>query len=180
MLTDELPQEAIDEFLRLCAERKKLNLGCGTDIRDEYVNIDIQSFPGINLIADVSDLNLISDESVEYIVAQHILEYIPRPRMVKTLNEWRRVLALGGVLEVRVTDMGLVTKQLYLNEVSKEMGLHTEMVVALLYGKQIDDHDTRYNGFTSEFLQGILAGCNFSIIGVTHEDYDVIISAKRV
>jgi len=169
------------DFLELCIEKKKLNLGCGTDIREEFANVDIQALPDVDLVADVMELDFIPDRSVDFIVAQHLLEYIPRPRMVETLNEWKRILSVNSVLEVRVTDISLVVKQLYLNEkVSKEMGLHSEMVLSLLYGKQINDYDIRYNGFTSEFLQGVLAGCGFRIINVAHEDYDVVISAQKV
>ena len=179
---DLLSTDELDKVLELFKGKDKLNLGCGIDVREEeYINIDIQPLPDIDLVADVMELHFIPDGSISYIVAQHLLEYIPRPRMVETLNEWKRMLSVDSVLEIRVTDIGLVTKQLYLNDqVSKEMGLHNEMVLSLLYGKQLDEYDTRYNGFTSEFLQGVLTGCGFKIIGVVHEDYDVIISAMKL
>jgi predicted SAM-dependent methyltransferase len=173
-------KENKNNVLALCEEKKKLNLGSGTDIREEYVNIDIQSFPGIDIIADATNLSFIPDESIDYIVAQHLLEYVPRPLTIKTLNEWWRLLSFRSVLEIRVTDVGLLVKGLYLNQVSKEMGVHDEMVMSMLYGKQLDMYDIRYNGFTSEFLQGVLTGVGYRIIGVAHEDYDVIISAQRI
>jgi hypothetical protein len=173
-------EEELARILELIDEKGKLNLGSGADIREEYTNIDIQPFKDTDIVADVMDLSFIPDESIEYIVAQHILEYIPRVAMVDTLQEWKRLLFVGCVLEVRVTDIGLVTRQMYLNQISSEMGMHDEMVISLLYGKQLDSYDIRHNGFTSEFLQGILVGVGFEIIGAVHEDYDIIISAKKV
>lgn len=157
-----------------------LNLGCGTDTRKDYFNIDIQPFPGVDLISDVCDLDIIESDSIEYIVAQHVLEFLPRRKTLDALKEWRRILKPFHNLEIRVPDIGRITQNLYLNSVSKEMGLHDEMVLSLLYGKQLNEFDVVRNGFTSEFLQGVLTGIGFKIIGVVFEDFDVIISAQKV
>ena len=158
----------------------KYNLGAGTDIRPGFINVDIQKFPGIQKKANVMSMPDIPDSSAEFIVAQHILEYIPRLMMIPTLKEWVRILQKDGVLEVRVTDLGELTKAMYLNQISGELGLHHEIVLSLIYGRQDDSWDIRYNGFTSDFLQGILRGLGLEITNATREDYDVIVSAKKV
>lgn len=157
----------------------KLNLGCYKDLRPGFVNIDIQDFPGVDLIHDASTLLMYQTDSVDFIVAQHLIEYIPRKLTLSTLTEWRRVLKPKAPVEIRTTDLAIVTRSLYLNGISDEMGLHHEMVVSLLYGKQKDSFDLRYNGFTSDFLQGLLTGVGFKIINVVTEDYDVIITALK-
>lgn len=35
-------------------KKKKLNLGCGKDIKKEYVNLDIRKFPGVDIIHDLN------------------------------------------------------------------------------------------------------------------------------
>ncbi len=160
-------------------ESLKLNLGCGIDIRPGFVNIDIQSFPGVDLIADVSLLDEFKDESVDFLVAQHVIEYIPRKVLIPALLNWRRVLKPKAPLEIRVTDLSNLTKSLYLNDISQEMGLHHEMVISMLYGKQKNPYDIRYNGFTSDFLQGLLTGLGFELNNVVKEDFDVIITVVR-
>ncbi len=169
----------VTELRELCKEKGKINLGCGTDIRENCLNVDIQPFKGVDLIADVSDLRFLEEKSVDYIVAQHILEYIPRNFIVKTLIGWRLLMDEESHLELRVTDIAALTKSLYLNQVSGEMGFSHEMVMALIYGKQKDSYDMRYSGFTSEFLQGILTSCGFFTANVAHEDNDIILTAKR-
>ena len=156
-----------------------LNLGCGPlDIRPNCINIDIQPFNKDIRKEDVRNLPF-QNNYADYIVAQHILEYIPRRDMINTLKEWIRVLKPGHNMEIRVTDIGLLTKAMYLNQVSSEMGIYHEMVLALLYGAQICEYDTIYNGFTTEYLQGIIVGIGCNTIGINYEGHDVIISLQK-
>ena len=161
------------------SEKVQLNLGCWTDIRPGFVNIDIQDYPGVNRVQDATSLSEWSSNTVDFIVAQHLLEYIPRKQMIPALTEWLRVLKKDAPLELRVTDLGNLTRSLYLNGISDEMGLHHEMVISLLYGKQKDKHDVRYSGFTSDFLQGVLVGIGYTINNVVIEGYDIIITAIK-
>ncbi|MBS1186605.1 MAG: hypothetical protein H6R04_623 [Burkholderiaceae bacterium] len=48
----------------------KLNLGCGLDYRDGYVNIDFNATHRVDLVADVTWLRDFGDESCVEIVAQ--------------------------------------------------------------------------------------------------------------
>lgn len=157
----------------------KVNIGCGNDIRDKFLNIDIQEFKGVDFVCDARDLEVIEDNSVKFLVAQHLLEYIPREDMVPTLQEWYRVLLPGGLLEIRTTDISKLTQALYLNNISPELGMTDEMVISLLYGQQLNKYDIRYNGFTSSFLQGVLKGIGFSIENNTYEDLDFILTVKK-
>ena len=161
------------------SNKVQLNLGCYKDCRKNFINIDIQPFDGVDQVIDATELKGFSDNSVDFIVAQHLLEYIPRKKMVPALTEWLRVLKKECPLEIRITDLAKVTQSLYLNGISDEMGLHHEMVISMLYGKQKDSFDIRYNGFTSDFLQGVLTGIGYTINFVTTEGYDVIITAVK-
>ena len=158
----------------------KINVGCGEDIRAGFINADIQNLSGIDLSIDCRNLNIFDDESIDFIVAQRLLEYIPRRDMLSTLKEWYRILKPNGCVEIRVTDISFLTKSLYLNSISSEMGLSDEMVISLIYGQQLSEYDVKYNGFTSSFLQGVLTGCGFTIIHSTKEDIDCIITGQKV
>lgn len=158
----------------------KINAGSGEDVRTGFINVDIQNLPGVDLLLDCRDLSIFDDESVDFIVAQRLLEYIPRKDMLLTLKEWYRVLKINGCVEIRVTDISLLTKSLYLNNVSSEMGFHDEMVISLIYGQQLSEYDVKYNGFTSSFLQGVLTGCGFTIINSEKEDLDCIITGQKI
>lgn len=158
----------------------KINAGSGEDIRSGFINIDIQNLSGIDLLLDCRNLSIFENESIDFIVAQRLLEYIPRRDMLSTLKEWYRVLKPNGCVEIRVTDISSLTKSLYLNGISSEMGFHDEMVLSLIYGQQLSEYDVKYNGFTPSFLQGILTGCGFTVINSEKEDLDCIITGQKI
>jgi len=117
---------------------------------------------------------------VDFIVAQHLLEYISRPETVPLLKTFGRLLRPDGVLEIRVLDINRALKDLNLHQVSGELGLPAEMVLALLYGDQTTEWDIRKSGYTSNFLQGVISSVGmYKTNNVVYEDYDVILTMIR-
>lgn len=155
----------------------KFNLGAGTDIRPGFVNLDIRKLPGIDIVADMRTYNYPSGET-SFIVLQHSLEYIPRSNVVELLQRLKLALSLTGVIEIRVTDWSLVSKYLYLNMLSGEQGISHEMAISMLYGRQAHQYDIIYNGFTLEYLQGILNTVGFKVTNISILDFDIIITAE--
>jgi len=79
---------------------KRLNIGCGKDIREGYINIDSAALPGVDLVLDVAHSPLpYPDNSCSEVVCQDVLEHM---EYVPLLKEIHRVLAEGGRLVVRV------------------------------------------------------------------------------
>lgn len=79
---------------------QKLNLGCGTDIRAGYVNIDSAALAGVDRVLDIARESLpFPDESCEEVLAQDVLEHLD---YLPVLAEIHRVLAPSGRLVVRV------------------------------------------------------------------------------
>jgi ubiquinone/menaquinone biosynthesis C-methylase UbiE len=80
---------------------KKLNLGCGTDIRPGYVNLDSAKLPGVDVVHDVEKLPLpFKKEEFNEIVCQDVLEHSNRFGAV--MGELYRILASDGILVIRV------------------------------------------------------------------------------
>jgi SAM-dependent methyltransferase len=78
----------------------KINLGCGTDIKPGFVNVDIAELPGVNVVHDINDVPLpFTDNSAELIYCKDILEHVD---LVRVLGDLHRILRPGGRLEVRV------------------------------------------------------------------------------
>lgn len=77
----------------------KLNLGCGRDIREGWVNIDRCPGPGV-LVHDLREPLPFPDDSAEYILAADVLEHILE--WEKVVKDCHRVLRPGGLLEVCV------------------------------------------------------------------------------
>ena len=65
----------------------KLNFGCGTDIKEGYVNADIQE--GADLVFDFNKFPYpFKDNEFDYIYSRNVLEYLENPE--KVLIELRR------------------------------------------------------------------------------------------
>lgn len=86
----------------------KLNLGCGPKLLPGFINVDLaNNWSGVQPDV-VSDLHKIPfpDEHADEIHAYHVLEHFYRYEVDAILDEWLRVLKVGGklVLELPCLD----------------------------------------------------------------------------
>jgi SAM-dependent methyltransferase len=80
---------------------KKLNLGCGSDIRPGFVNLDVAALPGVDVVHDLGTLPYpFPDNTFDEVVAFNILEHLPNT--IGVLEEIWRITRPGGVLHLRV------------------------------------------------------------------------------
>ncbi len=78
---------------------QRLNLGCGTDVRAGYVNLDVAPLPGVDVVHDLDVLPLpFEDEAFDEIVCQDVLEHVD---LVGVLRECHRILRPGGAIHVQ-------------------------------------------------------------------------------
>jgi GT2 family glycosyltransferase len=83
----------------IAGESIRLNLGCGYDHRDGYVNIDNRADVKPDLICDVLSGLPYDDNSVDEIRAYDFLEHIPIGETINVITEIWRVLKPGGLFE---------------------------------------------------------------------------------
>lgn len=83
----------------------RLNLGCGSDFRPGYTNVDArQTHPGV-LVVDLSVLPWpFPASSAEEVMMLDFLEHFPRHLTRPILDECHRVLIPDGTLVVQVPD----------------------------------------------------------------------------
>jgi SAM-dependent methyltransferase len=78
---------------------KKLNVGCGRDIRAGYVNLDIVPFREVDLICDLDAFPYpFADNEFDEVFCQHVLEHVTD--LVRAVEELHRILKPGGLLKV--------------------------------------------------------------------------------
>ena len=119
----------------------KLHIGCGKRIIPGYINVDIQPFPGVDLLCDIRALP-VRDNSVDLFYSCAVIEHFGR-------REWKDVLAHryaklrpGGTLRLSTADFRSVCER-YL-----EVG-YIEESLGLVVGGQKDDYD--WHGMIFDF-----------------------------
>ncbi len=80
--------------------KSKLNLGCGNDIREGFVNLDCTGLDGVDVVHDLNVLPLpFEDDRFEEILCLDVLEHID---YVPLLKECLRILRPQGKIIVEV------------------------------------------------------------------------------
>ncbi len=155
-LADEFSMERFrDDLLHLLRDVTagldgvRLNIGCGADIRQGYINVDFRQMEGVDQVTDVAHLPY-ADETVSELLANDILEHFPRARTEEVLAEWIRVLKPGGVLKLQCPDVralayALVTNQVPVQEFSRR-----------IYGGQDYAGNLHYAGFDIPAMKRLL------------------------
>lgn len=144
----------------------RLNLGCGFDLREGYVNVDLHENHQPDLVADVANLHMLPDSYYSEIVAQDILEHLPRAKTQTALQEWNRVLRIGGTLHLQTLDVLGLAKLIKKSKSQKSL----DTLLQCLYGTQRYPGDFHTAGFTKDFLCTLLLKCGFSKFKISLRD----------
>jgi ubiquinone/menaquinone biosynthesis C-methylase UbiE len=91
---------------------KKLHLGCGSDCRPGWVNIDSNPSVKPDIIASVDKLPMFKNNSVDVIEACHLFEHFTYLQAIDALTEWHRVLCVNGKLFLELPDFDECVKML--------------------------------------------------------------------
>jgi glycosyltransferase involved in cell wall biosynthesis/predicted SAM-dependent methyltransferase len=88
---------------------KKLNLGCGPKIIQNWENLDIEPGPG-GITCDLRGKLPYEDSSVSYIYSEHFIEHLTKDDLTKLLKECYRVLQPGGVIRLITPDLRVIAR----------------------------------------------------------------------
>jgi len=92
-------------------EIKKLNLGCGRDIRPGFVNIDQVNLPGIDKQYNLNKFPYpFEDNTFDYIIASHVIEHLDDP--VRCIKEMHRISKPNGIIDLYVPHFASISAYL--------------------------------------------------------------------
>ena len=92
----------------------KLNIGCGTDYREGFINIDgSDTLPKVDKVIDISTESLLSHFNkgeIAFILANDIIEHHFHWEAVAIMRDFYALLVKGGQVEIRVPDAEFIIK----------------------------------------------------------------------
>ncbi|WCB92237.1 hypothetical protein DSM104299_00927 [Baekduia alba] len=146
----------------------RLNLGCGWDHREGYLNVDLNDFHKPDLVADVTDLPMLPSGRYREIIAQDLLEHLPRTKTPAVLAEWNRLLAVGGTVSIRVPSLVDVVK--LFSKPENQGSARQELLVQCVFGTQAYNGDFHYASFTEPLLTHYLEQEGFEVASLAIKD----------
>jgi len=89
-------------------QRYKMNVGCGRNSIEGWINVDSAQLPGVNIVADLEDVRrnpiAMPDNSVEHFLLSHVIEHIQNS--LNLMEELWRLAVPGATAEIRVPHGG--------------------------------------------------------------------------
>ncbi|MBC7427469.1 MAG: methyltransferase domain-containing protein [Bacteriovorax sp.] len=80
---------------------RKLNLGAGTIILNDFVNLDCAQIPGIDVVHDLNSYPWpFEDNTFDYVLAEDLIEHLNNP--MTAIEEIHRITSSGGIAEIQV------------------------------------------------------------------------------
>jgi len=125
----------------------KLNLGCGTDKKEGYINLDIREEVRPDIVADVKKLPF-KVKAFKEIVCNDIIEHFSWRQSKEILTQIKKLLRKDGVLIIRCPDIRKIINDFDF--------LTLRRFNALLFGGQDYKHNYHFACFTKEYLQELL------------------------
>lgn len=140
---------------------KKVHLGCGKNIIDGWINVDLIKDPSI-MFHDLRKPLPFEDNSIDFFFSEHFFEHLSKEDGVSLLKEIYRCLKPGGVSRITVPDLSLLVK-LYLDnniDYYNKVGFRAKTKCELLNGG-MRRWEHRYM-YDSEELILVHKECGFS------------------
>ena len=190
-----IPRLTVEEILKM--DVVKLNLGSGDVAVEGYLNVDIQYYPNVDLIADISKLQeTFPDRSVDAIVCRNTLQCFKYSEVRGVLRSWFRILKPRSKIILQCHDFEKLV-QAYQGTRCECWSAETRTAVtdcpecqgtatmndarfrALLFGSMRDGYKTYYNCLDEKYIVRLLESVGFKIVDVSHPDMYLKIVALR-
>lgn len=154
----------------------RVNLGCGDELLDGFVNVDLRTDCGAQVVADVAR-PCFAPGSVEVIAAFDLLEHFPDNRTCRILRAWWEALADGGVLFLRVPNLVGLSRAI-VDEVRPRRQLIRNIYGGHRWGPD-GAWDTHHTGWGPDDLADVLRTCGFEVLENDHA-LNMTVQARKV
>lgn len=141
---NEVTQEKIinKDKLKSC---KKINVGSGSHILEDYINIDHREIEGVDIVGDISKIPL-GPQSLDEVFASHVVEHFTERQIIPILKHWYSLLIPGGKIRIIVPDIENMSIQFAAGNIS------WNQLRTVTLGGQDYSSDYHLNTFSVEYI----------------------------
>ncbi len=157
-------KNATGKFPDKLPDELKLNLGCGSDIRKEYLNLDLYSDNPEVIYCDVRKIPL-PDNSVCNIIANDILDLFSHRETDLVLKEWHRILMPNADITIRIPNLKAQIDTYNLGE------WDADVFAYMLFGSQTNPYNFRAMAFDTKSISSRLLRTGFKISDIQELNY---------
>lgn len=147
----------------------KVEIGCGAKPREGYIHCDIRNLPHIEHICKANKLPF-KTKSVDEIYSRHLIEHFTFREFLCVLQEWNRILKVGGKLYIICPNLlwhlNQILKSPHKTFYEKEPGKKNRRYWGFgsLFGWQRNSYDIHKFGYYFQLLKDILKEFGFAKI----------------
>lgn len=146
----------------------RLNVGCGKDVLDGWVNVDLFHDDERVVRGDIRHLEaVVTMGTVSAIRAIDVLEHIPMADVLPALKGWFGMLQQGGTVEIRCPDVFKQCELLFDGTWDAPTWAH------MCFGGQDSEGNFHKAGFTKGYLTQLLEEAGFVKVKAVSEHEDV-------
>lgn len=155
----------------------KLNLCSGTDIKQDYINIDIRQLDPKIVVMDLEKelLKPFQSNSADEILALDCIEHISWRVIPQLLSDIYRVLKPGGVFIMRVPDLEEISRYTFLRPDFNDWLLMNYWI----FGGQDYPENTHKAAFTKHLARHLLEMIGFKVEASYNEGTNMYVVARK-
>ena len=145
----------IDNYLKN-NEVKKMQIGCGSNILDGWLNTDLNNSHEIAFL-DAGDKFPIATDTFDYVYSEHLFEHLKVEQQINMLQESCRILKKGGVMRIATPSLDFLF-ELYNNPDTQESRYYVDYYVSCFpqfkeVNKIVIDKNEHYNYVINNFFK---------------------------